>query len=159
MKIGIPIWGDKISPVMDTASRLLIVETDGQKVASCFETSLEVQELSRRSFRIEGLGVDILICGAISRPFLRRLSASGIHIIPGISGHPEDVLNAYLQGRLSQPRFLMPGYRSVDSDKTTALRVSKSPRTKGRKGERECTERKTDTPKDPMKLKKEEVKG
>ena len=115
MKIGIPVWGDKMSPVMDTASRLLIVETDGQKEASRFETYLDVQALSRRCFRIQGLGVDTIICGAISRPFLRSLKASGVHIIQGISGHPEDVLEAYLQGNLYDPRFLMPGFKSHKS--------------------------------------------
>ena len=110
MKIGIPIWGDRISPVMDTASRLLIVETDGQKEASRFETYLEVQDLPHRCFRIHGLGLDVLICGAISRPFLRRLISLGINIIHGISGHPEDVLDAYLQGILHDSRFLMPGF-------------------------------------------------
>lgn len=110
MKIGIPIWGDRISPVMDTASRLLIVETDGQKEASRFETYLEVQDLPSRCFRIQRLGLDVLICGAISLPFLRRLMSLGIHIIHGISGHPEDVLVAYLQGILNDVRFLMPGF-------------------------------------------------
>ncbi|MFH1349564.1 MAG: hypothetical protein ABII26_01380 [Pseudomonadota bacterium] len=110
MKIGIPIWGDRLSPVMDTASRLLIVETDGHKEASRFETYLEVQDLPSRCFRIHGLGLDVLICGAISRPFLRRLMSLGINIIHGISGHPADVLDAYLQGSLHDSRFLMPGF-------------------------------------------------
>lgn len=112
MKIAIPIWDDdKVSPVLDTASRLLIVEVEGQKEASRFETFLDVQDLNRRCVRIQGLGVDTLICGAISQPFFRWLTASGIDIIPGISGHPEDVLEAYLEGTLSDPRFLMPGFK------------------------------------------------
>jgi len=110
MKIGIPIWGDKISPVLDTASRLLVVETDGEKESSRFEVYLDNPSLLSRCTRIQGLGVDILICGALTRPFFRRLTASGIHIIPGISGHPEDVLNAYFHGDLSDSRFLMPGF-------------------------------------------------
>ena len=110
MKIGIPVWGDKISPVLDTASRLLVVETDGDRESSRFEAYLDDPGLLSRCFRIQGLGVDLLICGALSRPFLRRLTATGIHIIPGISGHPEDVLKAYFQGDLSDSRFLMPGF-------------------------------------------------
>ena len=34
MRIAIPIWDNKVSPVMDTASRLLIIETDGEIVGS-----------------------------------------------------------------------------------------------------------------------------
>jgi len=110
MKVAIPIWEDKVSPLLDTASRLLVVDIEGQKVASRYEAFIDVQDLSRRCVRIRGLGIDILICGAISSPFLKMLAASGIDIIQGISGHPEDVLEAYLKGNLSHSKFLMPGF-------------------------------------------------
>ncbi len=115
MKIGIPIWEDRISPVLDTASRLLIVEVVDRKEASRFETYLEEQDVCHRCVRIRGLGIDTLICGAISRAFSKILEASGITVVPGISGHPEDVLNAYLQGDLSHSRFLMPGFKRKKS--------------------------------------------
>jgi predicted Fe-Mo cluster-binding NifX family protein len=119
MKIGIPVWEDKISPVMDTACRLLVVEVDGKREASRFETYLDVRGVTNRCFRIQGLGLDTLICGAISRPFSRSLVASGIKIIQGISGHPEDVLDAYLHGNLLDSRFLMPGFvkEGMDPDR------------------------------------------
>jgi len=109
MRVAVPIWEDRISPVFDTASRLLIIEVENQIEASRFETYMDEQDLYRRCFRIQNLGVDILICGAISRPYFRRLMATGINIITGISGHPEEVLEAFLQGTLYQQRFSMPG--------------------------------------------------
>ena len=109
MRIAVPIWEDRISPVLDTASRLLIIEVEKQHEASRFETTLDEQDLYRRCFRIQNLGVDLLICGAISRPYFRRLMATGIDIISGISGQLEDVLKAYLKGTLSHSRFSMPG--------------------------------------------------
>jgi len=111
MKIGIPIWEDKISPVLDTASRLLVVETEGEKESSRFETYLDVQDIARRCFRIQGIGVDILICGAVSRRLLEKLMALGVQIISGISGPPEDVLRAYLRGNIDDAKFLMPGFK------------------------------------------------
>jgi len=111
MKIGIPIWEDKISPVLDTASRFLVIETDGKKEFSRYETYLEVQGVSHRCFRIKGLGVDILICGAVSRRLLEKLMALEVQIIPGISGPPEDVLRAYLRGNIDDAKFLMPGFK------------------------------------------------
>ncbi|MBU2497643.1 MAG: hypothetical protein KKE57_01965 [Proteobacteria bacterium] len=109
MRIAIPIWEDKISPVLDTASRLLVVEVENQSEASRFEIYLDEQQISRRCFRIQGLGVDILICGAVSRPFYRMLMASGIDVISGISGPAEDILDACLKGNLADSKFLMPG--------------------------------------------------
>jgi hypothetical protein len=44
MKIAIPIWEDRVSPVLDAASTLLIVEIVNQKEASRFETYFEGQE-------------------------------------------------------------------------------------------------------------------
>ena len=111
MRIAVPIWGDKISPVLDTASTLLIVDVEDQREASRFETYIDEQELHRRCLRIQGLDVDILVCGAISLPFLRLLAASGIDIIYGISGNPEDVLKAYLDGTIYHTKFLMPGFK------------------------------------------------
>ena len=108
MRMAIPIWEDKISPVLDTALRLLIVEVDGRSESSRSVISLEEQDLMRRCLRIKGLGVDIIICSAISQPFLKMLKAGGIEIIPEISGTPEDVLQAYMKGNLFSPKYMAP---------------------------------------------------
>ncbi|MGD2124534.1 MAG: NifB/NifX family molybdenum-iron cluster-binding protein [Desulfobacteraceae bacterium] len=131
-----PIWENKISPVLDTASRLLVLDIEDQSEAARLEIYFDEHDLSRRRFRIQALGVDILICGAVSRPFLRMLTASGVSVIPGISGHAEDVIRGCLQGNLSQSRFLMPGFKrnglrqniqSLDLKKS----LKKRPRVKG----------------------------
>jgi len=109
MRIAIPIWDTKVSPVLDTASRLLVVEIENRNEASRFEIYLDELDLSRTCFRIQGMDVDTLICGAISRHFARMLKGSGINVIPEISGQAEEVLEAYLQGELFNPKFLMPG--------------------------------------------------
>jgi predicted Fe-Mo cluster-binding NifX family protein len=111
MRIAVPIWEDKVSPVLDTASRLLIVDIKDHKTDDSFETHLEDQDFPQRCLRIQGMGVDVLICGAVSRPFLRMLIASGIEITPGVSGNLEDVLAAYLSGTIHQQEFLMPGFK------------------------------------------------
>ena len=109
MRIAIPVWEGKVSPVFDTASRLLIVEMKDQGETSRFEIYLDEHNLSRRCFRMLGMEIDILICGAISRPFSRMIIAAGIDLIREISGHAEEVLQAYLKGNLFHSRFLMPG--------------------------------------------------
>lgn len=110
MRIAFPFWEDKISPVLDTASRLKIIEIADQKEVSRSEALLDDQDLTRKCLCIRKLNVDILICGAVSRSFFKMLYASGIHIIPGISGPAEKVLKAYLQGKLTSSDFFMPGF-------------------------------------------------
>jgi predicted Fe-Mo cluster-binding NifX family protein len=111
MRIAVPIWEDKISPVLDTATRLLILEKLDRENISRKEAPLEEKEISRRCFRIRKLGVDLVICGAVSRSFSGLLKASGVQLIQGISGDVEDILEAYFKGKLNQPRFLMPGFK------------------------------------------------
>lgn len=109
MKIAIPVWEGKVSPVFDTACRLLVLQVKNRKETSRFETFLDERELTRRCLRIQALGLDTLICGAISKHFYRMLVSDKIEIIPWISGPAEEVLEAYLNGELFNPRFLMPG--------------------------------------------------
>ncbi len=111
MRIAIPIWDHKISPVLDTASRLLIIDVEDKNEARRFEIYLDERDLSRRCIRIQGMEIDTLICGAISNTFERMLLASGITVIQDISGHAEDVLTAHLNGNLHHSSFLMPGCR------------------------------------------------
>jgi len=109
MKIAIPIWEDRISPVFDTALRLLVVEVEGKKEASRFVYYIGDEDLTRRCQHIRTLDVDLLICGAVSHPFLHMLLASGLEVIQQISGRAEEVLEAYLKGKIDNARFLMPG--------------------------------------------------
>ena len=113
MRIAIPVWEDRVSPVLDTASKLLVIERDDQGDIWRNEIHLREQGLSQRASRIEKAGIDILICGAVSSPFSQILIASGINLISGISGCVEDVLRAYMRGCLTQPKFLMPGCRRM----------------------------------------------
>lgn len=111
MKIAIPIWEDKLSPVLDTASRLLIVdEEDGRETSRC-EIFLNDANLSRRCLQMKGLGVDLLICGAVSRACSSMLASEGITVIQEIAGRTEEVLGAYLKGELLHSNFFMPGCR------------------------------------------------
>ncbi|MGD9159463.1 MAG: NifB/NifX family molybdenum-iron cluster-binding protein [Desulfobacteraceae bacterium] len=109
MRIAIPVWEDKVSPVFDTALKLMVVEIKDQREESRFVYHIDENDLFQKCHRIRKLDLDILICGAVSHAFLQMLLASGLDVIQEISGLAEDVLKAYLQGNIFQPRFLMPG--------------------------------------------------
>jgi predicted Fe-Mo cluster-binding NifX family protein len=128
MRIAVPIWDDKISPVLDTASRLLIVDVENRTETYRFEIHLVKHDLSRRCFRICELEVDVLICGAVSRAFLKLLKELGIEVIPEITGKIDDVLDAYFLGNLFHSRFLMPGckrHRFGKRNMSPVIRASK----------------------------------
>jgi predicted Fe-Mo cluster-binding NifX family protein len=109
MRLAIPTWQRRVSPVFDTAQRLLIIDAaDGSETARS-EEDLRPVLPPQRVARLKELGVDVLICGAISRPLAGMIAASGIVVVPFIGGECDEVLAAYLDGRLPSPRFLMPG--------------------------------------------------
>jgi len=116
MKIAISVWEDKISPVLDTASKLMVIENSNQREATRFEVYLLEQETSKRGSFIRGLDLDVLICGAVSRQLSGMLKASGIEVISGISGPSEEIIEAYLQGTLQQSGFFMPGVKNNHLD-------------------------------------------
>jgi len=109
MKIAIPTWNGKVSQVFDSASRLLVVEVGEEGEYSRFETDITEYFLPSKTMRLTGLGVDTLICGAISRPLAYMITTAGINLIAWISGQVEDVLQAFLRGNLFDIQFLMPG--------------------------------------------------
>ena len=109
MKIAIPVWEDKVSPVFDTASRLLVLQFEDSKETGRFETYLEDRDLSRRCTLVQSLGIDVLICGAISRHFYGMLTAGGVKVIAWISGPAREIIDAYLEGNIFDSKFLMPG--------------------------------------------------
>ncbi|MCB2194192.1 MAG: dinitrogenase iron-molybdenum cofactor biosynthesis domain-containing protein [Deltaproteobacteria bacterium] len=112
MKIAISVWEGKISPVFDTASRLLVIVIEDKKEVTRFETYFDEQALVRRCARIRILGIDVLICGAISRNFLDMLKSYGIRVIPWVCGSAEQVLDAFAEapdGIDLETNFLMPG--------------------------------------------------
>ena len=111
MRIAVPDWKGRVSPVFDVARQVLVVDLDtgresGRTIQSLVHTllPLKADELARQ-------GVNVLLCGGISAPLLRMLQARGIQVIPGISGDVGQVLRGYLAGRLTDSRFALPGWR------------------------------------------------
>jgi predicted Fe-Mo cluster-binding NifX family protein len=111
MKVAIPYWQDRVSPVFDVAGNLLLIEMDDGTEQRRETTRLGSTEPGARAKQLAGTGADVLVCGAISRPLEAALVASGVRVIPQICGQVEEVLAAFLKGRLTEEAFLMPGVR------------------------------------------------
>jgi predicted Fe-Mo cluster-binding NifX family protein len=109
MNVGMPIWDGRISPVLDVAGRLLLVSTEDSAEVARREANLEQAPLAARVKRIRELGVDVLICGALSWPLEAMLVSAGVRVIPQMCGSVEDVLRAFLSGQLTDEAFRMPG--------------------------------------------------
>lgn len=109
MRVAIPTRSERISPVFDSAEQILLVElNDGEERSRCV-APLPADSLAGRVTRLRELGVTALICGGISRTLRQMIEAGGIHVYPWTAGPVAEVLEAYRQGRLHEPRWMMPG--------------------------------------------------
>lgn len=110
MKVAIPKWGERVSPVFDVAQRLLVVQVEDGTAIARHEHAIPEEGVTRKAMRVADLGVEVLICGAISMPLEQMLLSAGIQVIPQMCGLVEAVLEAFVSGTLrEQQRFLMPG--------------------------------------------------
>ncbi len=108
MKVGITVWGKRISPVFDAARTLLITD-----IANALQVKSELvqcrPEQPEAMMRLlQDNGVNVLITGAISREPAGRIEACGIHLIPFIAGRADQVLARYIEGN-SITGYHMPG--------------------------------------------------
>lgn len=110
MKVAIPVWNGLVSSVFDFAHRLLLVDIENGREINRSEVDLKAESLPQRAGSLKNLGVDVLICGAISRALADMIVASGVQVLPFVTGRVADVLQAYITGQLVQPRFAMPGF-------------------------------------------------
>ncbi len=141
MLIAIPVLQERISPVLDTAARLLLI------------TRRRGKEVARREFVLgplppEGLArsvaelrVDVLLCAALSEPLLRALERRGVRVKPHLCGEVESVLRAFDCGQLRRDEFRMPGCWGQHSHSGCCRR-----RRVARNGKSNGKETQTDTP-------------
>ncbi len=110
MKVAVTVWEDMVSTVCDFSSRLLVFDVMGDEVKNRSFIPFETGILPERVDKLEELGVEVLLCGAISRPLERMIRASGVKVIPCLRGSIEEIIRAYLDGGLSDARFILPGF-------------------------------------------------
>ncbi len=110
MKIALTVWGNRISPVFDSAHTLLIAQIENSKV---IKKSYESISSDRSSFsdKLKKMGVSVLICGAISKIAADTIVSSKIKLIPFITGNSTQVLDLYLSNKPVSLSYFMPGYR------------------------------------------------
>lgn len=111
MKIAIPIWERRVSPVFDTAKKIAVAEIENGKITSQSIIPFQETYLPRRAVILTGWRINILICGGISAYMANLVAARGIRVVPGIRGNVDEVLYAFCRGNIPSPQFLMPGWR------------------------------------------------
>jgi len=109
MMIVLPIHGDRISPVLDTARSFALVTAGADGRLARKEVLIADADLVLKAKRIAELGAEVLICGALSWPLEAMLTTAGLRVIPNTCGPLDEVAAAYFAGDLTERAFLLPG--------------------------------------------------
>ncbi|MCK9173801.1 MAG: hypothetical protein M0O96_00785 [Desulforhopalus sp.] len=108
MKLAITIWETRVSPVFDSARRLLLVELDEGQIVRRTGYAVNGSPFAEVGRLHKEEGIELLLCGALCERGLQRLQAVGIELIPFLSGEVEPVLASLAAGR-DLGSFAMPG--------------------------------------------------
>lgn len=110
MRVAMTVWGDRISPVLDSARTLLVAEIAGGQVVDRRLEFFEAGFLPQLIQLIRQHGVEVLICGAVSMELANCIETCNVEIIPFLAGDAELILETFARGQ-SIAVFAMPGCR------------------------------------------------
>jgi predicted Fe-Mo cluster-binding NifX family protein len=109
MIAAITAWDGRIAPVFDvTRQATVLTLADGRETAARRELTLAADPVAK-VVQLAEAGIETLLCGAISQPIADLLAARNIKVIPFLAGNDDDVLAAFLKGKLPTAAFAMPG--------------------------------------------------
>lgn len=109
MRIAIPVSGNRISTVFEAADELLLIETGAEKAQQRSRIAWVGENAIGRTVRIREMGVQVLICGAMSGAVEYMLEAAGVRVISFVRGTVDEILGAFRSGKLGEKRFFLPG--------------------------------------------------
>ncbi len=99
MNVAITVWGNRISPVFDSAQTLLIAEICEDKVVDRKLKLFQATMFDRCLRLLKELNVRVLICGALCEGPVRMLESHDIEVIAFITGEAEEILECYRPGK------------------------------------------------------------
>jgi len=109
VKAAFAVWNGRIAPVFDVSRRVIIVEIDAGREIARFQGMFENDDPRHKAERLKSWGVQTLVCGAISHYYGVTLETDAVKTVAFVAGEIEEIINAYLDGRLHLRDYRMPG--------------------------------------------------
>jgi predicted Fe-Mo cluster-binding NifX family protein len=104
-------WNGRVSPVLDVARQAELVKADAGRIVSRTTVKLPGETPEGQAAALRALQPQVLVCGAVSRPLAALLVSDGTRLVPFRTGAVDEIIGAWLQGRLDDATMLMPGCR------------------------------------------------
>jgi predicted Fe-Mo cluster-binding NifX family protein len=119
MKVAMTVWGNRVSPVFDSAQTILLADIDDMEITGRKREFIPVTAPSTMAGTLVKLNIDTLICGAISRHPAEIIEEAGITLLPFITGNAEKILEEFARKK-PMGKYIMPGCGHNMPDKKTA---------------------------------------
>lgn len=101
MKVAMPRFGENIAPCFGASATIAIFTISRQRVIDQTDFTLQSREALDRVRLLGDQQVDVLICGGVQAAVERIISARDIRVYSWVSGRVEDLLNQFLENRLT----------------------------------------------------------
>ena len=98
--IALSVSGNRISPRLDCAGKLLLVHANDSKIKTKEHLNLSCEDPLNNINVLTQLKPDVLICGGLTELYSNKLKNSKIKVIPWVQGDIEKILSLYMDGRL-----------------------------------------------------------
>ena len=103
MKVAIPIFLDRISPRLDCARKLLVLEIEKDRLVEKREMDISHWLPDEKIIYLKRLGIRQLICGGIRLEDRNGLNRFGIQVASPLYGEVDTIIKEYLSGKLNMP--------------------------------------------------------
>ena len=107
--LAIPVFRDRVAPVLDWCSKIIIIPEGGLDASSGRQVDVMGENIFSLMRRLHEQGIKTLICGALSPKMLIYVERIGLTIIHGIAGDIDEILRAYREQTLDLPQYWLPG--------------------------------------------------
>jgi len=109
MKAALTIWNGRMAPVFDVSREALVLTIKDGAITSRSIENIETPMASQKPRRLQELGIQTLVCGAITEPLQHELSMRGVEVIGFVAGEIDEVIESLLAGTLPTRTLSMPG--------------------------------------------------
>ena len=116
-RLAIPVFETRVSPVLDSCQRMVVVDIEEGREIRRQELTLEKMSVHERIEVLARWGIRKIICAGVSDVMCRFLAGKNIALVSGIAGELEKIINAYICNRLDNACFIMPGKRNENEDR------------------------------------------
>lgn len=99
--IALSIFRDRISSRIDSADEVLLISLKNGTIKKREKIRIIPSSPLDKIHQIIQLNPDVLICGGLTQLCDNMLKNSEVPVIPWVKGNTEEVLNQFLNGRLS----------------------------------------------------------